>query len=306
MPEPTRRKLLPTLAPWVVAALIFIWLFNIVPFRKLVEVFQRAPLSAFVALAVGYVLVVLVADTFATWATFRWALPDVRLPFGEMLDIRGATYLLAILHYGAGQGGLAYFLHRRHGVEVPRTAGAVMLLMGVNVMVVALCAFVGILAGGAPEAQSLRWIVIALAAGFPAYLLVILWHPAFLRRFRLLQPLFQAGIRGHAVAIAARLPHMAVLIAGNYIAMRLFDVTPTLDQALVLLPIVFVIAVLPISPSGLGTAQAAAVTLFAQFAHGATLEDRRAAVVGYSLGLQFLSLFVQAVLGVYFLRRTTR
>src|SRR5215475_1413285 len=110
MAEPTRRKLLPTLLPWLVATATFAWLFNIVPFRKLVEALDRAPLLAFVGLAIGYVVVVLLADTFATWATFRWALPDVPLPFREMLDIRGATYLLAILHYGAGQGGLAYFL----------------------------------------------------------------------------------------------------------------------------------------------------------------------------------------------------
>ena len=88
--------------------------------------------------------------------------------------------------------------------------------------------------------------------------------------------------------------------------MRFFGIRVPPSQAIALLPLVFIISVLPISPSGLGTAQAAAVTLFAQFAHGATLEDRRAAVVGYSLGLQFLALFVQAVLGVYFLRRTTR
>src|SRR5438045_3554011 len=46
--------------------------------------------------------------------------------------IRGATYLLAIIHYGVGQGGMAYFLHRRRGVPLARSAGAVMLTMGVN------------------------------------------------------------------------------------------------------------------------------------------------------------------------------
>jgi hypothetical protein len=306
MPEPKRRSLLQVVGPWLVAAFILYWLFRIVPIAKLGEALANAPLVAFVALTIVYVGVNLLADTFATWATFRRSLPDVPLTYGDTLVMRGATYLLAVVHYGAGQGGLAYFLHRRYGVEVPRTAGAVMLLMGVNVVVVAMCAFVGILAGGAPEASALRWIVLALAAGFPIYLLVIALRPRFLTRIRLLQPLFQAGLRGHAVAIAARLPHMAVLIGANFAAMHLFGVTPPLGKALVLLPIVFVLAVLPISPSGLGTAQAAAVTLFAEFAHGATIDDRRAAVAAYSLGLQFLALVVQAAVGVVFLRRATR
>src|SRR5262249_20974318 len=153
--------------------------------------------------------------------TFRRALPDVPLTYRDTLEIRGATYLLAVVHYGAGQGGLAYFLHRRYGVEVARTAGAVMLVMGVNVVVVAMCAFVGILAGGAPEAAALRWTVLALAAGFPVYLAIIALRPRFLTRVRLLQPLFAAGLGGHAVAIAARLPHMAVLVAAHFIAMHM-------------------------------------------------------------------------------------
>ncbi len=306
MPEPKRRSLLQVVGPWLVAAFVLFWLFRIVPFSKLLEALRNAPLGAFVVLTIAYVALVLCADTFATWATFRRAIPDVPLTYRDTLVMRAATYLLAVVHYGAGQGGLAYFLNRRYGVEVPRTAGTVMLLMGVNVVVVAMCAFVGILAGGTPETADLRWVVLAFAAGFPVYLLVVAWRPRFLARIRLLQPLFQAGLPGHAVAIAARLPHMAVLIGGNFAAMHLFGVTPPLGKALVLLPIVFVLAVLPISPSGLGTAQLAAVTLFAEFAHGATLDDRRAAVAAYSLGLQFLSLIVQAGIGVVFLRRATR
>src|SRR6266487_2366979 len=151
MPEPKRRSLLQVVAPWLVAAFILYWLFRVVPFSKLLQALDNAPLGAFVALTVAYVGVLLVADSFASWATFRRALPDVPLTYRDMLEMRGATYLLAVVHYGAGQGGLAYFLNRRYGVEVPRTAGAVMLLMGVNVVVVAMCAFVGILAGGAPE-----------------------------------------------------------------------------------------------------------------------------------------------------------
>jgi uncharacterized membrane protein YbhN (UPF0104 family) len=211
------------------------------------------------------------------------------------------------LHYGAGQGGMAYFVSRKTGVPIARAAGAVMLTIGVNAVAVALAALVGVLLGGAPEAVTLRWLVFGLAGGFPVYLAVIAAHPGFLARWKLLSPLFDAGLRGHFVAVAARLPHLAWLILGQIIAMRLFDITPPFAQALTLLPIVFVVAVLPISPSGIGTAQAVGVALFARFAPAS--EDPvagRATVLACFLALQLLSLLVQAVIGLFFLRRLTK
>jgi uncharacterized membrane protein YbhN (UPF0104 family) len=165
---------------------------------------------------------------------------------------------------------------------------------------------VGVILGGAPAAPGLRVIVLGLACAFPAYLAVIAARPGFLRRRALLAPLFDAGLRGHAVAALARLPHISWLILGHYAAMRLFGVDPPLGTALALLPLVFVVAVLPISPSGIGTAQATAVALFAAYATGPTHEAREAAVLAYGLALQFGGLIVQAAIGLAFLRRLTK
>jgi uncharacterized membrane protein YbhN (UPF0104 family) len=303
--SPVRQRLR-KLAPWLVAAGMLAWLFKIVPLDKLETALGKAPLGAFLALTVAYLAGTLAADSFATWATFRSALRDVPLRFADTFELRAASYILAIVHYGAGQGGLGYFLYKRHGVALPRVAGAVMLVMGVNVVVVALSALLGIVVGGPPEAQAIRWIVIALACGFPAYLAVILARPAFLTRIKLIKPLFEAGVRGHLVAAAARVPHIGWLITCNYVAMQMFQVDIPIGKAIALFPIVFVVGVLPISPSGLGTAQAAAVALFAPFARGDTLQDQEAAVLACSLALQFVCLILQAAVGLVFLRRVMR
>src|SRR5262249_60220892 len=107
-------------------------------------------------LVVVYVAAVLVSDSFATWATFRSSLPEAGLTFREALEVRGASYILAILHYGAGQGGMAYFVSRVHGVPLARAGGAVMLIMGVNGGTVGLGAFFGGIAGGGPGVRGLR------------------------------------------------------------------------------------------------------------------------------------------------------
>jgi hypothetical protein len=233
---------------------------------------------------------------------YRRSLPDVPLTFLETLGLRGATYLLAIIHYGAGQAGMAYFLKTRHDVPLQRAAGAAMLTMGSNALTVAACAALGVALGGAPASPALRLVLYAIAAGLPGYLAVVAWAPGFLTRVPLLQPIFAAGVRGHLIISAARLPHVLTLIAGNAIAMRLFGIVVGPADAVALLPLVFIVGVLPISPSGLGTGQAMAVALFAGFAPGLTLDARQAEVLAYSLALQVSSILAQALIGMVFLR----
>lgn len=304
-PEAPPTSRLRRLLPWAVAAAALTWLFATIPLESLSAALARAPMATVVAFVVGYVVLVLVGDALAIWVTFRWSLPDARLRYLDVLDIRGASYLLAILHYSAGQGSMAYFVARRGAVPIARAAGAVMLLIGVNAIAVALAALVGLALGGVPHNPTLRLVVLALACGFPVYLAVIAWRPGFLARWKLLTPLFDAGLKGHLVAVAARLPHLTWLLVGQYIAMQLFGIHAPFGQAVTLLPLVFVVSVLPISPSGLGTTQATAVALFAQYGPGDPSEQR-ATVLACFLAMQLLALLVQAIIGVVFLRRLTK
>jgi uncharacterized membrane protein YbhN (UPF0104 family) len=285
-----------------VAALVLAWLFETVPLAELGAALDRVSMPAFLAIVAVFVIATLLSDSLATWALYRRALPDVPLGLGETVRMRGATYILSVLHYGAGQGGMAYFLNTRYQVPIARAAGAVMLTMGTQALTIAFCAAVGLALGGAPASPTLRTLVFVLAGGLPAYLAVVALAPGFLRRWNLARPLFDAGVRGHLVIGAARLPHVLVLVAGHFATLRLFGVGVPVAEALVLLPLVFIVAVLPISPSGLGTAQATAVALLSPFAAGATLEEQKAAVLAYSLSLQFAGLIAQAALGLVFLR----
>jgi len=107
-------------------------------------------------------------------------------------------------------------------------------------------------------------------------------------------------------AVVARLPHVAWLMLGHWSALRLFGVLVPPAQALTLLPILFVVSVLPIAPSGIGTTQATAIALFAPFSVAATQSAREASVLAYALALQFGALLIQAALGLGFLRRVTK
>jgi hypothetical protein len=299
-PETSRR--LRGFLPWVVALAILAVLFRTVDLGALRDVARHVSLGLWIPFVVVYTVASLLADSFAAWVIYRRSLPDVPLRLGETIRMRGATYLLAVVHYGAGQGGMAYFLKRYYDVPLGRAAGAVILTMGTNAITIAAFAILGILLGGAPASPELRTVVLLIGAAVPIYLGVIAWRPGFLDRVSLLRPLFEAGVRGHLVIGAARVPHFAVLLAGHFIAMRFFGVVVPVSQAIALLPLVFIINVLPISVSGLGTGQATSVLLFSRFAPGLDAAARAAPVLGYSLGLFVSGSLAQALLGLVFLR----
>ncbi|MSP17018.1 MAG: hypothetical protein EXR73_10470 [Myxococcales bacterium] len=300
------KRKLGVLAPWIIAAGLLAWLFSRVPLADLGAALARVSLPVFLGACVTYVACSLVVDSAASFVTFRRALPAYPLRYIDAVRLRASTYLFAILHYGAGQGGMVYLLHERHGIPALRAAGAIILSMGVNALLIAGCAALGLAVGGASHAPpAIRTLVLALAAVLPAYLAVVWLRPGFLARRDLLRPLFDAGIVGNLAIAAARLPHLAVLVAGHFAMMRLFGIHTPPAAALALLPVVFVIGHLPISPSGIGTAQATAVLLFSSFAPG---DDamRRATVLAYSLSFHFGVIAVEAVIGLACLRSTWR
>lgn len=117
--------------------------------------------------------------------------------------------------------------------------------------------------------------------------------------------IFAASVAGTVRITEARAVHLAVLMAGHWLAMRLVGIDVPLSAALAGLPVMFLVASLPIAPAGLGTTQAAAVTLFSGFAPGATEPLRQAAVLAYSLAFQAASTFAIGIIGLLCLRLTT-
>lgn len=291
------------LLPWAVAALILAYLFASIPTAAVGEALERASWPAVVALALAVVTATLMTDATALWIAIRRSLPATRLDWGDTVALRGASYLLALLSYGAGQGGIVYFLRQRHEVPLAAGAGAVLLATGVQIMVVALAVGLGLALGAVPDRPELRWLAIVVLAGVPIYLLIIRLAPRVLAARRVLAPLFEAGILGTLHVGAARVAHMAVLIIGHWLAMRLFGIEVPAAAAVARLPVLFLVAALPISPSGLGTTQAAAVTLFSEYAEGGAAPE--ATVLAYSLSFQVIGTAAAAGWGLVCLRRVT-
>jgi len=111
-----------------------------------------------------------------------------------------------------------------------------------------------------------------------------------------------AGIKGHLRSMAVRLPHICTLLALSWGALAAFGVWVPVGRALVCLPIVYFVAVLPISFQGLGTSQAMQILFFASYAPGATAEARGAAVLAASLLSQGVAFVIQLLIGLFCVR----
>jgi hypothetical protein len=271
--------------PWLLGLVIVVAMATRVPFAAFRQALGHGPHLALAATNVAINVAVLASDSIATWVGL--IATRIRRRFGAVMVARGATYLLFVLNYAVGQGGFGYYLYRT-GVAPLRATGAALFLLGTNfatLIVVTTIAWAvrGPDAAGAAASATMWWTLLGACGAYAVYLAVIAAAPRALARRQLLAPLFDAGLRGHLLAMVGRLPHVAVVVLAMWSAMRVWGIGVPLAVGLTTLPVVVIVSALPLSPAGLGTTQAALVYFFSGYAAGATDADRSAAVLAFAL-----------------------
>ncbi|ACY17061.1 lysylphosphatidylglycerol synthase domain-containing protein [Haliangium ochraceum] len=280
------------LVPWLVAALALAYATRDLSLAALAAALAPVALAPFVALVLALSLGALACDASALWLAL-----GRRQRLRALLLTRGASALLSVLNYGAGQGGLVYFLFRHHGVPLAAGTGAVLLSAAALMAVLALAVGSAMLLGALPAHPALLLAAWAAMAVVPGYLALAATRPAPLVRVRWLAPLFALPARALAAVLAIRALHLALLIGGHWALMALFGIEVPLTAALLRLPIVFLIGALPIAPAGIGTTQASAIALFSAFAIG-DASARDAAVLAYSACTQIAGMAVLVAIGL--------
>lgn len=288
--------------PWLAALAILAFLVREVRVEPLREAFRHGAWVALSAYIVLETLLTLPADALGTREALAAA--GVARPWMEVLLARGTSYLVGLISYVAGQGGVGFYLART-GVSVGRSAGAVLLLMIANGIVLVVLGAVSlgieIARGGLGETANSDLLLLTVAAalaGTAAYLAVVAARPPWLARYGLLAPLFEAGIRGHLRSIAARFPHMLLLALLHWGAFRIWGIEVPLARGLALNPVVLLIAALPVTPGGLGTTQALQVLFFSPWSPAVTPDARAADVLAFSLVHHVVGLIAQGAVGL--------
>jgi uncharacterized membrane protein YbhN (UPF0104 family) len=295
--------------PWLVAAAILGVLTARLPRAQLLRALAAGPSWQVALCSASVVAAALLADVWATLAAF--AATGVRCRWRGVLPARGATYLLGLLNFAVGQGGMGLYLHRA-GVGPLRALGTLLFLLATQVAALAAVAAAGTLAdaiaggaGGGPLAGSPP-LLAALAASFALLLVLLARRPAWLTRHRVLGPVFAARAGGFLRATAARLPHVLTMIVGLWLGLRLWGVALPLARGLVVLAVAVLVTVLPLAPSGLGTLELALVELTSAYAPGSTAAAQRAGILAFSFVYHLFSIAAQAAVGLLCLAWLTR
>jgi len=267
--------------PWFVGLAILVVIGTQVPLAQFRASIGQGPHLQLAAVEILITFVVLCTDSVSTW--IGMIALKIRWPFAKVLAVRGATYLLFLVNYALGQGGFGYYLYRA-GTPALRAVGSTLFLIGTNLATLLLLTFgVWAVAGGRSANQAMWWTLVIGTGAFAAYLAIIAARLPFLAQRQVLAPLFDAGIRGHALAIVGRIPHVTVVVLAHWVAMRVWGIDVPFTVAATMMPAVALAAVLPISPAGLGTTQVAMVYFFRDYASGATADDRSASLLAFGI-----------------------
>jgi hypothetical protein len=294
------RKKLGRILPWVVTLALLFYVFRSISFTQILTAFGKAEVWTVPTLVV-LLFGIYLGDSFAIWKTFGWFV--TRLSFREVLVVRGATYLLALVNYTVGQGAIVYFVNRSRGIPLLRGTAAVLLVMGTNILLLLVFASIGMLI--APDLPpSLRKIVFGAYAAAGLYFVLLVLRPSWLTSRPIFDVLFAAGISGHLRALLVRIPHISVLMVFTYASLRAFGVLLPAKQAILYLPIIYFIGVLPIAVMGLGTTQVTMIYFLSSYVPGAAHDPAKAvaAITAASLGAQAVALVIQSAIGIFCMR----
>ena len=170
--------------------------------RSVASTLAAAQWGRYLVLMVPYSIFYFLVDTFVVQQAVSWF--NVRVAYRDVLPVRATTYILSLVNTQLGQGGIALYLHRRHGLPFWEITGTVIFISFVEVYQLAFYSCVGAAAGGELGGIARLWVYAALAA----YLALHLWYfsrprAGWLGRARLLTAFRRARPGTRALALRA-------------------------------------------------------------------------------------------------------
>ncbi len=301
-PAPTTPPLWRRLLPFALATALVAAILMRLDIGLLVRQLGRADYPGLIFFATAITFLLLTADTFATVGIYRRTVCPIS--FQQLFVLRAASYLPSLLNHHVGQAWLTYFLSKVYRAPLWRVAGATLLTYATTLGCLLMF---GVLA--VPfNTERIPWLAPLLAIVTVIaflYLGAIAAKPRFLREWQTSAPLLEVGVRGHLLAFVYRIPHMIVLFAGSWLVFWFFGIRIPLGHALATVPLLMLVAALPITPQGMGTRDLLSIQLFSRYAAG-TPDAQRAAIVAATLSWACALTLVQLLVSSIFMRKARR
>jgi hypothetical protein len=266
---------------------IFAVILRRVPVPALVSALRDANAGLFLALMVPNTLFYFAWDTLVLGVVIRWFHGKVR--YAHLLPVRAASYVVGFFNTNLGRGAMAAYLSRTLRAPFLELGSTVLFLVLTEYTQLVIWALLGLLGLRTEVSRGL----LAVAAAVTAFWVVVRWllaprHWSLARTFRLATPSRYVQI------VLLRAPMFLVSLVVHYYAAHAFGIEIPFLQLLTFLPVIFMLAALPITVAHLGTTQAAWIFFFGSYAAAPRL-------LAFSLAAHLVFTLTRALLGVLWL-----
>ena len=309
-------KILKNVLPWLVALGIFFYLFHKYDPKEIWASLQVVILPIFIPFTILYFIIIYFADIFS--------LSKVLHRFGytvtvmELVPVRGVTYLLMVLNYTAGQGAFAYYLKKTHKIPIFEALSIFFFIALVDLFWIISLAFAGSFfqsyeIGGNPLSTFVQFF--AVSAFFLFFLGHHFWNrpwkiAKWLRSKSIFKTFAEASIKDYLWTAMLRTPIHCSIILAFYILISTFNAHIPFVQVLGNMPLVFLVGVLPITPGGLGTTNAAMIALLSPHITGAYFATSTFTpsqlVLAASLLWMFMNYLLKILSGMFFMNKVSK
>jgi len=275
----------------VVAGVLTLAIFGLilrrVPFAALTAALHDADYRTFLALMIPNTLFYFAWDTLVLTVVIRWFHGPV--PYRDLLPVRASSYVVGFFNTNLGRGALAAYLCRRLRTPFLELGSTVIFLVLTEYTQLVLWSMLGLIGFRAEVTRSLLAVAASVAVFWITLRVVLVprtW--VLLRTFRL------ATFGQYAEIVVLRAPMFFVSLCLHYYAAHAFGIHIPFVQLLTFLPVIFMLAALPVTVAHLGTTQAAWIFFFGQYAAAPRL-------LAFSLAAHLVFAATRALLGVLWL-----
>src|SRR5437773_4544156 len=225
-----RKRLVNPMVSVLLTAAILALILRRVPLAALGTALHDAHHGRFLALMIPNTLSYFAWDTLVLAVAVRWF--HTAVPYGELLPVRAASYVVGFFNTNLGRGAMAAYLHRRLHAPFLELGSTVLFLVLTEYTQLVIWAMLGVVGFRAEVTRSL----LAVAAAVAIFWLLLRWLLAprawsLLRTFRL------ATAPRYAQVVLLRAPMFFASLCLHYYAAHAFGIYIPFSQMLTFLPV---------------------------------------------------------------------
>ncbi len=295
------RTMIRRVVPVVLTVTVLALIARRIPLDRLADALRDANYAAFLVVMIPNTIVYFCWDTLILKIVLGWFHGDV--PYQDLLPIRAASYVVGFFNTNAGRGALAAYLWRRLHTPFLELGGTVMFLVLTEYTQLVLWAMLGVFGFRTDVTTGLLPIAAAVALFWIAFFAYTRLHVTPSRALQwlfaprewlVLRTFRRATAVRYAQIVLLRAPMFLVSLGAHYYGAHAFGIYIPFGQMLTFLPVIFMVAALPVTVAHLGTTQAAWLLFFGRFASAPRL-------LAFSLVAHFTFAATRALLGLAWL-----